>query len=67
VKRGGRPERFGLSFKRENGTSPISQEVGKRDEEGKRDVTYIAGGGGAEDRRFRLVAPAHCGNTMVNP
>jgi len=45
----------------ENGTSLISQEVGKRD------VTNIAGGGGAEDRRFRLVAPAHCGNTIVNP
>ena len=35
--------------------------------EGKRDVTDIAGGGGAEARRFSLVASAHSENTMVNP
>src|SRR5271157_1369943 len=39
----------------------------RENEEGKRDVTDIAGGGGAEDGRLRLVAPANSGNTMVNP
>jgi hypothetical protein len=57
---------------------PGNRWEGKRDGEGKWDITdiaaggkigitHITGSGGPEERRLRIVALAHSGNTMINP